>query len=372
MIRLLKILGSIRLAIVCMILLIVLVFLGTLYQHDYGLYLSQEKFFYSWIVWFDIGGVPVPLLPGGALVMTVFTVCLTISMLVHFTLGWRKAGLWLAHIGVLLMMVGGAYTKMTGIESYLNLAEGQASNLSADYREWEFSLWTGTNEVRDVYAVDAKAAVGAPVAFPDLGVTLRVDTYHRNARAMVHKTPPAGIPFSVSGITELEPARADVDPQKDMPGGIVTLTAGAESRQVLLFSGDELPTPVTVGGREVFVNLRRVRYPLPVLVKLNDFRKETYANSSMAEAFSSQVTVTLDDKLERDVKIEMNKPFRHLGWTFFQASFTEDGRGQETSTFAVTRNFGRLIPYFATGITFIGMMVHFALGWVPRREGDRS
>ena len=36
--------------------MIVLVFLGTLYQHDYGLYLSQEKFVYSWIVWFDIGG----------------------------------------------------------------------------------------------------------------------------------------------------------------------------------------------------------------------------------------------------------------------------------------------------------------------------
>ncbi len=372
MIRLLKFLGSIRLAIVCMLLLIVLVFFGTLYQHDYGLYLSQEKFFYSWIVWHEIGGVSLPVLPGGALVMTVFTVCLTISMLVHFTLGWRKAGLWLSHIGVLLMMVGGAYTKMTGIESYLNLEEGQASNLSADYREWEFSLWAGTNAVRDVYAVDAEDAVGAPVAFADLGVTLRVDTYHRNARAMVHKTPPAGIPFSISGITELQAAKPDVDPQKDMPGAIVTLSAGAESRQVLLFSGDEKVTPVTLGDREVFVNLRRVRYPLPVLVKLNDFRKETYANSSMAAAFSSAVTVTLDDKLERDVKIEMNKPFRHLGWTFYQASFTEDGRGHETSTFAVTRNFGRLIPYFATGITFIGMMVHFALGWIPRREGGRS
>ena len=89
----------------------------------------------------------------------------------------------------------------------------------------------------------------------------------------------------------------------------------------------------------------------------------------MAEGFSSHITVTLGDELDRDVAIEMNKPFRYLGWTFYQASYTEDGRGRESSTFAMTRNFGRLIPYFATGITFIGMALHFALSWKPRRGG---
>ena len=78
--------------------------------------------------------------------------------------------------------------------------------------------------------------------------------------------------------------------------------------------------------------------------------------------------------MEREVLISMNEPFRYKGWTFFQASFQETGGGPEISTFAVTRNYGRLIPYVATGVVFVGLLIHFIIVLVTQgkaRKGGR-
>jgi hypothetical protein len=79
----------------------------------------------------------------------------------------------------------------------------------------------------------------------------------------------------------------------------------------------------------------------------------------MASAFSSKVTVDAEG-LQRPVTISMNKPLRHRGYTFYQASYSEDADGAQTSTLAVARNYGRLIPYVATTVIVVGMLVHFA------------
>ena len=63
--------------------------------------------------------------------------------------------------------------------------------------------------------------------------------------------------------------------------------------------------------------------------------------------------------MERDVIVEMNEPFRYRGYTFYQASYADLENGAEMSTFAVTFNVARLIPYVATGLTVVGLAVHF-------------
>jgi hypothetical protein len=55
----------------------------------------------------------------------------------------------------------------------------------------------------------------------------------------------------------------------------------------------------------------------------------------------------------------MNKPLRHRGFTLYQQSYRETPDGRESSTFAVTRNYGRLLPYISTAMVVIGMIVHF-------------
>jgi hypothetical protein len=89
-----------------------------------------------------------------------------------------------------------------------------------------------------------------------------------------------------------------------------------------------------------------------------DFTKEFYPGSQIAKSFSSRVTVE-DGELGRQVLISMNKPLRYRGSTFYQSSYQELPGGRETSTLAVVKNYGRLMPYIATAATVIGMCLHF-------------
>ena len=55
----------------------------------------------------------------------------------------------------------------------------------------------------------------------------------------------------------------------------------------------------------------------------------------------------------------MNRPLRYRGYTFYQSSYAEDGRGGESSTFSVVRNSGRWLPYVASALLFLGLAGHF-------------
>ncbi len=55
----------------------------------------------------------------------------------------------------------------------------------------------------------------------------------------------------------------------------------------------------------------------------------------------------------------MNRPLRTGGYTFYQSSYAEDGRGGESSTFSVVRNSGRWLPYISSALLFLGLAWHF-------------
>jgi hypothetical protein len=57
----------------------------------------------------------------------------------------------------------------------------------------------------------------------------------------------------------------------------------------------------------------------------------------------------------------MNKPFRYKDYTFFQSSYGIDSDGQEFSSFAVVKNAGRLVPYIASFLTTLGLIIHFIM-----------
>jgi hypothetical protein len=82
----------------------------------------------------------------------------------------------------------------------------------------------------------------------------------------------------------------------------------------------------------------------------------------VAKAYASTISV-LDEgsKLSRKVEISMNKPFRYKDYTFFQSSYGIDSDGQEFSSFAVVKNAGRLVPYIASFLTTLGLVIHFIM-----------
>ncbi len=359
---------SIKLTVVCLLILSVLTVIGTLYQVEYGLYMARQRFFDSWI-WWGLGFIP---FPGTQLVLALLFGNLMANMLWRFRYGWRQSGIILIHMGLILMLAGGWFTRQFGQESYLSLLEGEASNLSLSYHDWELAVWRPADGGRrSVTAIDTHFFdEGQVLPFDEFGVALRVDTFHQNARAFRATDPEvAARVTNASGITFLEASRPKWEPQENMPGGFfsVRTAGGALPQRLLLFGGDLEPTILNINGEEVAFSLRRKRYVLPMTVSLINFEKSFHPNSDIPRSFASLIEVDLQG-VTRDVLIEMNRPFRYQGYTFYQASYADLDHGLHMSTFAIVLNQGRIIPYLATGLTFMGLALHFLIAMFQSRR----
>ena len=91
-----------RLTVICLAFLIVLTFVGTVYQTDHGLHEAKLRFFDSWVAF--LGVVP---FPGTQLVMAVLLVNLSGYLLQVLARDHMPFGILLTHLGILLMLLGG-------------------------------------------------------------------------------------------------------------------------------------------------------------------------------------------------------------------------------------------------------------------------
>ena len=360
--RLLGWLISPRLAVVCLGLLMVLTFWGTVYQVDHGLFAAQERFYNSWVLWWG-GFLP---FPGTQLVLAVLTANLLAylgSLLVQPRV---SPGILVIHVGLLTMLLGGGVTHYFAEEAQLTLEEGETSSVAASYHEWELAVWRQDGGVREVLAATSDAfAPGQAVRFEQLGLTVAVEAYYRNARAFQSGAPQQPPALSRFGLSSLQGTREAREPAENIAGGIFEIRPdGGDPTRVILFGEDVAPRSFALAGGEYQVALRRKRTPLPFVVTLRDFKRELHPGTEMARAFSSDIEVN-SDGVDRALTISMNKPFRERGYTLYQASYRED-EGRQWSTFAVTRNYGRLIPYVSTAVIVLGMIWHFVVLLVRR------
>ena len=85
----------------------------------------------------------------------------------------------------------------------------------------------------------------------------------------------------------------------------------------------------------------------------------------MAKSYHSDVIVN-DGDINWETRIEMNKPLRYKGYTFFQSSFDQSEEG-EITILSVVKNEGWLFPYIGTIILAIGLLLHIILTFNRRR-----
>ena len=367
--RLVAILASLRVTVIGLLLLLILTIWGTIYQAENGLYQAQERFYESWI--FYVGGV-IPF-PGGQLVMTTLFVNLGASVLVMALRKRLTIGFALTHLGLAMLLSAGAITYYWGHEAHLSLEEGGASNVAVSSEDWELAILPANGPARRmVNALDASTLrAGARIPLPDSEATLRIEQYFRNCEPKMGDSP--NPPQSVSGASSLTKRAPSHEPSQNFPGAIVSIEKGGKTlSRLLLWGGDDNPAVADLGDGPRAIGLRRTRLPLPATIELLDFRRELHPGSGIAKSYSSQVMVRTGESMSRKVLIAMNKPLRIHGFTFYQSSFSSSPMGREVSTFAVVENSGRLVPYIATGLTFVGLCIHFGIVLVRRISRTRS
>ncbi len=362
--------ASIKLTVFCLFWLTVLTFWGTVHQVDHGIYQAQERFFNS-MFFLGFGFIP---LPGAMLVMGVLFVNLMGSFLVHYQAGWRMPGLMLIHIGLIMMLLGGFFTKVTGIEATVSLFEGEGRNVAVSRTEWEISFSDELHAVQPYQAVDlSDLRKGKTFQFRDSELRFRVMEVYPHAEGITAEslqTPPTMAPESAAGFVAIQPLPKMKTPEDHTPAIRLQVEGATNAEQLILTPRDQRPMGLELeegGGR--FVMLRRKRYELPLFMELNEFRRSYYPGTEVAQDYRSLITVRLGEDISREVVIKMNEPFRLNGWTFYQQSFAVTDDNSEMSVFAVTRNFGRLVPYWATGITSLGLAMHFLqVQWMQLRR----
>ena len=121
------------------------------------------------------------------------------------------------------------------------------------------------------------------------------------------------------------------------------------------------------------LSLERLSSELPVIIRLDDVKRDLHPNTQVAKAYASTISVLEEGSNKfRKVEISMNKPFRYKDYTFYQASYGIDTDGVEFSSLAVVKNAGRLVPYIASFLTVLGLAIHFIMHFLKFIKYQRA
>jgi hypothetical protein len=358
---------SLKLTIGCLAALMVLVVACTLAQVQLGTLGAVNRYIRSFIVWWQLpgSGWSIAIFPGGALVGLVLAVNLVAAQIRRLTLSWSKAGLWIAHAGLILLVVGEFVTGAFQVESQMAIVEGQTLNYVERPRETELAVVDRTDPAHDdVYAVpEALLARDRQVDIPGTPLTLRVKAFYKNADLATRDpgdAPAAATAGVGTGIAVRPLPPVTSDDQLNRTAAFVEPVAGGRSYGTWLVSNVlGAPQSFTYEGRTYALAMRPRRQYLPYSITLKKFSHDVYAGTDIPKNFSSLVHLSNPARgEERDVLIYMNQPLRYDGKAFYQASF---GRGDTLSVLQVVDNPGWVLPYLSCTLVTLGLLLHFGL-----------
>jgi len=365
--KLLDLITSLKLTIVCLAALMVLVVACTLAQVNLGMYAAVNQYIRSFVVWAEVPGTgwSVAVFPGGALVGLVLTANIVAAQLRRLELSWKKAGLWIVHAGLILLFIGEFGTSLFQVESRLAIEQGQTLSYVERQRGLELAVIDVTDPAHDdVYGVpESRLARGGDVAVTGTPITLRVKGWYQNAD-LVNRGPAdppspatAGVGVGVA-VREMPPVTSDDDMNRS--AAYVEPVAGGRSYGTWLVSNVlGAPQSFIHEGRTYQLQLRQQRQYLPYAITLKKFSHDVYPGTDIPKNFSSLVHLSNPGRgEERDVLIYMNQPLRYDGKAFYQASF---GKGDTLSILQVVDNPGWLLPYISCVLVAAGLVVHFGI-----------
>ena len=376
--RIIRFFSSLKLTVVLLSLGLILVFWGTLAQVELGLYKVQHEFFQSYFIYWKPGdgSVKIPIFPGGYLLGTTLVLNLIAAHFRRFQFVKGKIGLFLIHVGLILLLVGQLLTDMLSQESMLHLREGETRNYTeADGRAELAIIDTADKDADKVIAIPAEILRKQTVIRHDaMPFTVEVRKFMVNSSLADRpkdstEAPPATQGFGPMLAVKEEPHVTAMD-QRDMPTAVVEIkTAEGSLGTWLVSSYINKPQSFSYKDRTYEMSLRRTRLYKPFSIQLLDFRHDVYPGTEIPKNFSSRVRVMRPATGEdREVLIYMNNPLRYEGETFYQASFDTDNEG---TILQVVKNPSWLAPYAACVLVSLGLVIQFMthmLGFVRKRR----
>ncbi len=377
--RPLRFLASLRLTVVCLGFGMALIFLGTLAQVHFGIHQVQAQYFQSLFVFWSPPGASwkIPVLPGGYLLGAVLLVNLIAAHATRFEISRKKIGIFLLHLGVILLLVGQLLTGLYARETQMRIDEGETLGYSEAPREVELAVIDVNDPNFDqvVSIPEGVLAQGGTIQNPTLPFTINVRRFFPNTqlamRAQVPNPPPS---LATNGfgakVVASEIPRTVKDDERDLSSAVVEINGVQGSLGTWLVSNAIAePQSFTVDRKTYELVMRQRRFYKQFALTLKHFAHDRYPGTDIPKNFSSRVRLVDFERGEnREVLISMNDPLRYRGFTFYQAGFDNNDK---TTILQVVKNPAMLLPYIACGLVGLGLLVQFSMhlfGFVKKQR----
>jgi hypothetical protein len=407
--RIFSFLASFGLATVVLTLLLVLTFLGTLEQAEFGLVASQARYFESVFVdridigacwralaldvYWNIGNVvlPTPILPGGYSLMAILFVNMFCGGIIRIRKAPRTVGIVISHFAILFMIASGAVTYHFAKEGMLNLTEGQTHDEFQSFHERviEIEKVQPEGQKRTALVIDQRL-------FTDLSNS----SDHGKARTFTHDSLPFDLTitnwkqhaepkrdkvgdrgdavdgFFIQELSKIDPKNGQLLADEALSQACIAVVKdkkGGPEQRGILWEYAAAPWTVTVGTDKYHINIGRRSYKLPFAIRLDHTEQEKHPGTERARRFASKVT-KLHGTREEKREVTMNEPVRGEGYAIFQSTFDDGSRSQskvKSSGFQVVENPSDHWPLISCIIVAIGLLIHFvmmlsrAMKWNP-------
>lgn len=326
----------------------VLLILGTVAQRYIGLVDAQKLFFSSWIFWLWL--IPTP---GGITTLALITLSLTAKLMAYSPWSTKNAGTILAHLGILMLMLGGGLAYLLQQEGYVTLMEGESTAHMQDYYTRELTLYADGKPLQQWD--EATLSTQKTLEIQNKKFTLQIEKFCENCQSYVQEN--RADKHGIAKMLMLDDAPLKKEKEENKAGLSFTLKGAGDKADGGYITYELLPSQSPhwkIGPTEYRAVLARRKHTLPFSVTLLDFRKITYPNSDQASEYQSLVKIT-DGKQHWEQTIAMNEPLRYQGYAIYQSSFLRMG-GAEASVLSVVKNDGWLAPYFGTFVLALGLI----------------
>ena len=383
--KLVDILTSLKLTVVCLALALGLVFIGTIAQVQLGLYIVQEQYFGSYFVWWGPAGssFKIPVYPGGYLLGGLLLINLIAAHIKRFELSKKKLGIFIIHAGLILLLVGQLLSQLFQVESYMAIEEGEMKNYSESGRLSEVAIVdvTDTNENFVVAIPQQVLAKKKEIRHASLPFTVKVESFYDNANPTLKGSKLGFVeePFQVAmNKRNIPAANLQIVTDEGSKGTFAVSNWQAEKNLIGVMADSfsssfnlEMIEPgrFSYKGRQYEIAMRPKRYYKDFTVQLLDFTHDRYLGTEIPKNFSSRVRLKNPvTKEDREVLIYMNNPLRYGGETYYQGGFEP---GDAVSILQVVRNPSWLTPYIACALVSAGLLVQFLshlVGFTKKRS----
>ena len=385
---LLKPFASLRLTVPLLVASMFLVFAGTMVQVTISNYDAQEQYFHSFLVWINLSTIlnkaapsrfSFPF-PGGYVIGGLLLVNLLAAHSVRFKLTWKRTGIILTHLGLILLLVGEGLSSRLKVENHMSIDEGTSANYAFDQRDVELAIIDASPADHDnvtVIPLD-QLKKGKTISHSSLPFQVRIDAFYDNtditdvAHAGKGPTATAGaaaqVEVAARGIPKFTGA-GDNASRVDAPSAYITPIADGQTVGTYLTSIMPLadkypqidqPQEFQVKGKPYSMVLRFKRTYKPYTIYLKKFRFDRYTGTEVAKNFSSDIRlVDPTTKEDRMVHLWMNHPLRYNGETFYQAGFND--QTEHGTVLQVVTNPGWTLPYISCAIGGLGLLIHFGI-----------